>query len=68
MWHRLYIPEDSQDKASSVRQESSEGSQCQEGMKSLTDSIDNLVVGYRAGRVYHNTADQLIVYVSVKMF
>ena len=51
-----------------MRQESSEGSQCQEGMKSLTDSIDNLVVGYRVGRFYHNIAEQLIVYVSVKMF
>ena len=36
--------------------------------ESLTDSIDNLVVGYREGRVYHDTAKQLIMYVSVKMF
>lgn len=68
MWHRSYTREGSQDKASSVRQESSEGSQYQEGMKSLTDSIDNLVVGYRAGRGCHDTVEQLIVYVSVKMF
>ena len=34
----------------------------------ITDSTDYLVVRYRAGRGYHDTTEQLIVYVSVKMF
>ena len=38
------------------------------GCNLITDSTDYLVVRYRAGRGYHDTTEQLIVYVSVKMF
>lgn len=38
------------------------------GCNLIMDSTDYLVVRYRAGRGYHDATEQLIVYVSVKMF
>ena len=34
----------------------------------ITDGADYLVVGYGKGRVYHDSAEHLVVYVTVQMF
>lgn len=68
MWHRSCTRAGYQDMASSMRQGPSEGRQCQNGMKSRYGCTDYLVVGHRIGWIYHYSTEQLIVYVTVKMF
>ena len=45
-----------------------EGINVKDGGYFITDGTDYLVVGYGKGRIYHDSAKQLIVYVAVKMF
>lgn len=33
----------------------------------ITNSTDYLVIGYRTGRIYHDSTEDLIEYVAVKM-
>lgn len=44
------------------------GANAKKGWNFITDSTDYLVGGYRVGGIYHDTSEQLIVYVFVKMF
>lgn len=65
MWHRSCTHESSQDKVSSVRSVLSGVNQYQDW---IYNGTDNLVVGYGKGRIYHDSAEHLVVYVAVQMF
>ena len=45
-----------------------EGINIKTGRYLIADGTDYLVVGYGKGRIYHNPAEHLVVYVPVKMF
>ena len=45
-----------------------EGINIKTGRYLIADSTDYLVVGYGEGRIYHNPAEHLVVYVPVQMF
>ena len=53
---------------SCVRQYLLKGINVETGCYLITDSTDYLVVGYGKGRIYHDPAEHLVVYVAVQMF
>lgn len=66
-WHQSYTRESSQGKASSAGKHFLKGINVKTGCHFLTDGMGCFVVGYRTGRICYDSAEDLIVYVAVKM-
>lgn len=63
-WHQSCTREGSQDMGQYLLKGFNVKTRCY----LITDGADYLIVGYWGGRVYHDSAEHLVVYVAVQMF